>query len=134
MRIRSLTQLSRALARRLVGGILWSSNPSSSTVAAVLRARDRHVLRARRGRGQHRSRGGYGVSIRPGIAGVVGPRGGGEDPRTPRRRLPNLVSRGMGQLVRTCQRYRLRELPPFRSHGDTAPCDAGGVMADTAYP
>ena len=80
MRMRSLTQLSRALSRKLVGGVLWSSNPSSSTVASVLGARDRHVPRARRGRGQHRSRG---VSIHPGTAGVVGPRGGGEDPRSP---------------------------------------------------
>ena len=45
LRMHSLMQLSRALARRLVGGVLWSSNPSSSTVASVLGARDRHVPR-----------------------------------------------------------------------------------------
>ena len=50
-----------------------------------------------------------------------------------RRQHLNLVSRGMGQLVRTCQRYRLRELPACRFYG-AAPCDTGGVMADTAYP
>ena len=57
------------------------SNPSSSTVHSVLGARDSHVPRARRGRGRHESREGRGAAIHPRAAGVVGPRGGGENPQ-----------------------------------------------------
>ena len=110
---------------------------------SVRGAGDSHVPRARRGRGRHGSRGGRGASIHPRAAErswtAWWRRGPADTPRrlrsqphlcredqAVRRRHPNLVSKGMGQLVRTCQRYRLRELPACRSHGNTAPCDTGG--------